>query len=102
MESELKMNHVTGLEPGVFATFWNQGKITPAMVQQAIETYRTVFGVAPAVLVAGAQREAQARDAATACGLNVTIRRGGLLAGEFWLGGGVEEDRQPTQLTLTL
>lgn len=82
-----------------FATFWNTGKITTTLVQQAIDTYRAKFNAAPSVMVAGAHREAQARAAATACGLDVTIRKGGLLAGEFWLGGGVETP-QPTQLTL--
>jgi len=92
-----------GLNDHTFATFWNTGKITTALVQQAIAAYRDRFHAAPSVLVAGAHRADQARDVATACGL-ILMTSGGLLAGEFWLGGSEQSQPQPnatpTQLTL--
>ena len=81
-----------------YATFWNTGQITTALVQQAIAAYRDRFHAAPSTLVAGAHRADQARAVATACGLTLTTN-GGLLAGEFWLGGSVEQP-EATQLTL--
>lgn len=68
-----------------YATFWNEGKITTDLVQRAIAAYRSKFSQPPAVIVAGAHREDEAKDAATACGLAMQTSRG-LLAGEFWLG----------------
>ena len=80
-----------------YAVYWNLGAITPDLVQQAIATYRHKFSQSPAVIIAGAHRAAEAQAVGAACGLDVQLS-GGLLAGEFWLGGG--ERQPPQQLTL--
>ena len=69
-----------------YAVFWNEGKITTDLVRRAVATYRGKFLEPPAVIVAGAHREAESQAAAAACGLAMQTSRG-LLAGEFWLGG---------------
>jgi len=84
---------------GTYAVFWDFGKITRMRVSMAIDAYTTYFGARPTQMVAPAHRENEARAVAAGCGLALEIRRGGLLAGEFWLGGNGAAP-EPEQLSL--
>ncbi|MBN2389923.1 MAG: hypothetical protein JXR84_04325 [Anaerolineae bacterium] len=60
-------------------------KITTERVEKARRVFLRQFGCEAAVMVAGKQREAEAREAA---GMLLTVEvRGGIIGGEFWLGG---------------
>lgn len=75
-----------------YGVFFDMGAITPERVKRARQRFATQFGIAATVLVAGKQREGEARAAAQEQGLAVEAR-GGIIGGEFWLGG---EDGAPS------
>jgi len=68
----------------VYGVFFSMEKITAERVEKARRVFSRRFGVPATVMVAGKQREAEAREAAG--GLAVEVRAG-IIGGEFWLGG---------------